>query len=142
MGLIEDKASGTQRIQELIEQGLHAVTRYQPQTDKIMRMHAQTAVIENGFVYLPKEAGVARRIPARADGLPKGQADDQVDSTGARPATRPARAVIGDGKEARAPPAVVTPPATHPIVEATLGGARAAVPHRLSPDCAENLRSC
>src|SRR6516162_4442491 len=44
VGLIEDKASGTQLIQELIEQGLHAVTRYQPQTDKIMRMHAQTAV--------------------------------------------------------------------------------------------------
>jgi predicted phage terminase large subunit-like protein len=55
--LIEDKASGTQLIQELIEEGLHAVTRYQPQTDKVMRMHAQTAMIENGFVHLPKEAG-------------------------------------------------------------------------------------
>jgi len=54
--LIEDKASGTQLIQELVEQGLHAVTRYQPQSDKIMRMHAQTAMIENGFVHLPKEA--------------------------------------------------------------------------------------
>src|SRR5258707_13483737 len=52
--LIEDKASGTQLIQELVEQGLHAVTRYQPQSDKIMRMHAQTAMIENGFVHLPK----------------------------------------------------------------------------------------
>jgi phage terminase large subunit-like protein len=40
--LIEDKASGTQLIQELVEHGLHAVTRYQPQSDKIMRMHAQT----------------------------------------------------------------------------------------------------
>ena len=75
--LIEDKASGTQLIQELVEQGLHAVTRYQPQADKIMRsrrcqgqrlsrqaklcfaesMHAQTAMIENGFVHLPKAAG-------------------------------------------------------------------------------------
>ena len=55
--LIEDKASGTQLIQELVELGLHAVTRYQPQSDKIMRMHAQTAMIENGFVHLPKEAG-------------------------------------------------------------------------------------
>ena len=27
--LIEDKASGTQLIQELIDHGLHAVTRYQ-----------------------------------------------------------------------------------------------------------------
>ena len=54
--LIEDKASGTQLIQELVAEGLHAVTRYQPQSDKIMRMHAQTAMIENGFVHLPKEA--------------------------------------------------------------------------------------
>ena len=54
--LIEDKASGTPLIQELIEQGLYAVTRYQPQSDKIMRMHAQTAMIENGFLHLPKQA--------------------------------------------------------------------------------------
>jgi len=43
--LIEDKASGTQLIQELTEEGVCAVTRYQPQADKIMRLHAQTAVI-------------------------------------------------------------------------------------------------
>ena len=54
--LIEDKASGTQLIQELIADGLYAVTRYQPQSDKIMRMHAQTAMIENGFVHLPDSA--------------------------------------------------------------------------------------
>jgi predicted phage terminase large subunit-like protein len=54
--LIEDKASGTQLIQELIADGLHAVTRYQPRLDKIMRMHAQTAMIENGFVHLPDAA--------------------------------------------------------------------------------------
>jgi phage terminase large subunit-like protein len=34
---IEDKASGTQLIQELIAEGLYAVTRYRPQTDKVMR---------------------------------------------------------------------------------------------------------
>jgi predicted phage terminase large subunit-like protein len=54
--LIEDKASGTQLIQELVEPGLHAVTRYQPQADKVMRMHSQTAMIENGFLHLPKDA--------------------------------------------------------------------------------------
>ena len=54
--MIEDKASGTQLIQELIAEGLYAVTRYQPQSDKVMRMHAQTAMIENGFVHLPKAA--------------------------------------------------------------------------------------
>jgi phage terminase large subunit-like protein len=35
--LIEDKASGTQLIQELVAEGLHAVTRYQPQADRVMR---------------------------------------------------------------------------------------------------------
>jgi len=53
---IEDKASGTQLIQELTREGLHAVTRYQPRSDKIMRMHAQTAMIENGFVRVPDKA--------------------------------------------------------------------------------------
>ena len=55
--LIEDKASSTQLIQELVADGLHSVTRYEQQADKIIRMHAQTAMIENGFVHLPKEAG-------------------------------------------------------------------------------------
>jgi predicted phage terminase large subunit-like protein len=54
VGLIEDKASGTQLIQELIDYGLHAVTRSQPQSDKIMRMHAQTAMIENGLCICPR----------------------------------------------------------------------------------------
>jgi phage terminase large subunit-like protein len=33
--LIEDKASGTQLIQELVAEGPYAVTRYQPQSDKV-----------------------------------------------------------------------------------------------------------
>jgi len=79
--LIEDKASGTQLIQELIGQGLHAVTRYQPQADKIMRMHAQTAMIENGFVHLPKEAAWLAEYLHELTVFPKGKHDDQVDST-------------------------------------------------------------
>ena len=51
--LIEDKASGTQLIQELIADGCHGGTRYQPDCEKIMRLHAQTAMIENGFVISP-----------------------------------------------------------------------------------------
>jgi hypothetical protein len=52
-----------------------------PVADKFMRMRMQTAAIENGFVYLPKNA------PWLADYLhelmifPKGKHDDQVDST-------------------------------------------------------------
>jgi predicted phage terminase large subunit-like protein len=79
--LIEDKASGTQLIQELVQDGLHAVTRYQPQADKIMRMHAQTAMIENGFVHLPKEAAWLAEYLHELTAFPKGRHDDQVDST-------------------------------------------------------------
>jgi phage terminase large subunit-like protein len=65
--LIEDKASGIQLIQELIREGLHAVTRYQPQLDKVMRMHAQTAMIENGSngrTLLPGAASTLGCVPA------------------------------------------------------------------------------
>jgi predicted phage terminase large subunit-like protein len=79
--LIEDKASGTQLIQELVAEGLHAVTRYQPQSDKVMRMHAQTAMIENGFVHLPKEAAWLAEYLHELTVFPKGKHDDQVDST-------------------------------------------------------------
>jgi predicted phage terminase large subunit-like protein len=79
--LIEDKASGTQLIQELVHEGLHAVTRYQPQADKIMRMHAQTAMIENGFVHLPKDAAWLPEYLHELTVFPKGKHDDQVDST-------------------------------------------------------------
>jgi hypothetical protein len=71
----------TQLIQELIEQGLRAVTRYQPQSHKIMRMHAQTAMIENGFVHLPKEEGWLAEYLHELTVFPKGKHDDQVDST-------------------------------------------------------------
>jgi len=67
-------ASGTQLIQELIADGFHRVTRYKPECDKIMRLHAQTAIIENGFVHLPDAAALARRISPRDDGLPERQA--------------------------------------------------------------------
>jgi predicted phage terminase large subunit-like protein len=79
--LIEDKASGTQLIQELVAEGVHAVTRYQPQSDKVMRMHAQTAMIENGFVHLPKEAAWLAEYLHELTAFPKGKHDDQVDST-------------------------------------------------------------
>jgi predicted phage terminase large subunit-like protein len=79
--LIEDKASGTQLMQELVEQGLHAVTRYQPQSDKIMRMHAQTALIENGLVHLPKVAGWLAEYRHELTVFANGKQDDQVVST-------------------------------------------------------------
>jgi predicted phage terminase large subunit-like protein len=79
--LIEDKASGTQLIQELIKDGCHAVTRYQPTTDKVMRLHAQTALIENGFVRIPEEALWLAEYLHELTVFPKGKHDDQADST-------------------------------------------------------------
>jgi predicted phage terminase large subunit-like protein len=79
--LIEDKASGTQLIQELIAEGCQAVTRYQPTLDKTMRLHAQTAIIENGFVHLPEAAPWLAEYLHEMTVFPKGKHDDQVDST-------------------------------------------------------------
>lgn len=67
--LIEDKSSGAQLIQELLREGLHAVTRYEPKMDKVMRLHSVTSTIENGFVYLPDKGRVVRGISARNDKL-------------------------------------------------------------------------
>jgi len=79
--LIEDKASGTQLVQELLAEGLHAVTRYRPRSDKIMRMHAQTAMIENGFVHVPERAPWLAQYLHELTAFPNGKHDDQVDST-------------------------------------------------------------
>jgi predicted phage terminase large subunit-like protein len=79
--LIEDKASGTQLIQSLIEAGLSKVTRYAPDGDKIMRLHAQTATIENRFVHLPREAHWLADYLHELTVFPNGRYDDQVDST-------------------------------------------------------------
>src|ERR1700738_3984990 len=79
--LIEDKASGTQLIQELIADGCHRVTRYKPECDKIMRLHAQTAIIENGVVHPPEAAPWLAEYLHEMTVFPKGKHDDQVDST-------------------------------------------------------------
>jgi predicted phage terminase large subunit-like protein len=79
--LIEDKASGTQLIQELIADGCHGVARYQPTTDKIMRLNAQTTTIESGFVYIPEAAPWLAEYLHEMTVFPNGKHDDQVDST-------------------------------------------------------------
>jgi hypothetical protein len=128
--LIEDKASGTQLIQELIAEGLHAVTRYRPQ---IGQDHADARADRHDRERLRARArpgAVARPLPRRADRLPQRQARrpgrlDRPDARlvqggrprtsrhlpalqGARPgaADRAARAAIGDGEAAGPPPAV------------------------------------
>jgi predicted phage terminase large subunit-like protein len=79
--LIEDKASGTQLIQDLIADGCYGVTRYSPTGDKIMRMNSQTAVIENGFVHIPETAPWLAEYLHELTVFPNGKHDDQADST-------------------------------------------------------------
>jgi predicted phage terminase large subunit-like protein len=79
--LIEDKASGTQLIQELIRDGVYGVTRYEPTMEKIMRLHSVTNTIENGFVYLPTEADWLATYLHELTTFPSGKHDDQADST-------------------------------------------------------------
>ena len=83
--LIEDKASGTQLIQDLIEAGVSHVTRYKPDGDKTMRLHAQTATIENGFVHLPEEAHWLVDYVSELTMFPAGRYDDQVELDGSSP---------------------------------------------------------
>jgi len=79
--LIEDKASGTQLIQELREDGVHVVTAYKSKFDKVMRFDAQTGVIENGLVYIPNQAHWLDEYLHELTTFPKSRFDDQVDST-------------------------------------------------------------
>ncbi len=79
--LIEDKASGTQLIQDLVSEGMHAVKKYEGKGDKIMRMHQVTSVMENGFVHLPEKAAWLDQYLNELTSFPKGKWNDQADST-------------------------------------------------------------
>ena len=79
--LIEDKASGTQLIQELVAEGMHAIQKYEPSMNKIIRMNTVTSTIECGFVHLPDKAGWLAEYLHELAIFPNGKNDDQADST-------------------------------------------------------------
>ncbi len=80
--LIEDKASGTQLIQEMISERMSGITRYEPPPcEKEMRLRSQSAAFENGLVLLPKEAHWLEEYVKELTGFPGCRYDDQVDST-------------------------------------------------------------
>jgi predicted phage terminase large subunit-like protein len=79
--LIEDKASGTQLIQELVSEGHHEVQGYRSSLNKAVRMHSVTGTIENGFVHLPDKAPWLGHYMHELASFPNGQNDDQADST-------------------------------------------------------------
>ena len=81
--LIEDRASGTQLIQDLRPHLGHRIKPYAPtaQMDKTMRLHAQTALFEGGKVLLPRSAPWLTDYLRELTSFPGTKYDDQVDST-------------------------------------------------------------
>lgn len=81
--LIEDKASGTQLIQELKQEGIFNIQAYEPppKSDKTIRFVSQTSVFENGQVFLPENAPWLMEYIRELTGFPGTRFDDQVDST-------------------------------------------------------------
>lgn len=80
--LIEDKASGTQLIQELRNESFSSIHAYEPAAcDKIMRFHTQTDLFETGRVLLPTDAHWLGDYIHEIITFPGSKHDDQVDST-------------------------------------------------------------
>jgi predicted phage terminase large subunit-like protein len=80
--LIEDRASGTQLIQELRQQQL-PIRGYLPpkNTDKTMRLFTQSIRFETGSVFLPRQASWLTEYRNEITRFPASKYDDQVDST-------------------------------------------------------------
>jgi predicted phage terminase large subunit-like protein len=80
--LIEDKASGSSLIQELRAERFSLVQAAPAMDgDKVMRLRAQTAKIEGGFVLFPKQAHWLGTYLHELISFPNSKYDDQVDST-------------------------------------------------------------
>lgn len=81
--LVEDKASGTQLIQELQADAMYFVQAAEtlPGSDKVVRLHAQTVAFASGHVLLPKKALWLPDYLKELLAFPVSKFDDQVDST-------------------------------------------------------------
>ncbi|MFB9980921.1 phage terminase large subunit [Mesorhizobium kowhaii] len=77
--LIEDAGSGSSLIADLDSQGI-ATTPVKARTDKESRLSRVAAIIENGNVYLPKDAHWRDDFLLEVLAFPHGRHDDQVDS--------------------------------------------------------------
>ena len=78
--LIEDAGSGTHLIQDLCREGKVRPIAIRPDGDKIVRMEAQTHLIEAGRVFLPESAPWLGDFQTEMMAFPNGRHDDQVDS--------------------------------------------------------------
>jgi predicted phage terminase large subunit-like protein len=77
--LIEDHASGIGLQQTLKREGFPIIP-IKPKGDKVMRMHAHTATLEAGKVFLRKGAPWLDELRTETLAFPYGKHDDQVDA--------------------------------------------------------------
>lgn len=77
--LIEDKSSGTPLIQQLESEGFYVIA-YEPQGAKEDRIVAQSAIIESGRVFIPKEAPWLGDFKSEVLSFPYSRHDDQLDA--------------------------------------------------------------
>jgi len=80
--VIENKGSGMSLVQQLQSDETVAfdVMGYTPEGDKLTRMHAQSARIEGGHVFVPRQALWLEEFFRELLQFPHGAHDDQVDS--------------------------------------------------------------
>jgi predicted phage terminase large subunit-like protein len=79
--VIEDKASGTQLLQDLKYDAFHPATAFKAEGDKQIRLFTVTSTIENGLVHVPEVAEWAELYLYELTLFPNGKFADQVDST-------------------------------------------------------------
>ena len=77
--VIENKGSGMSLIQDLRQERIDAIA-VEPMGDKVMRMSAQSARIELGSVWLPKQASWLEEFRREILAFPAGRYSDQVDA--------------------------------------------------------------
>ncbi|HIB85076.1 MAG TPA: hypothetical protein EYO59_10925, partial [Chromatiaceae bacterium] len=78
--LIEKTTGSLPLIQELYCKKPFAIIPIKPEGNKVMRMSAQSDLIEAGRVFLPKDAHWLPEFQKEMVTFPKGKHDDQVDS--------------------------------------------------------------
>jgi predicted phage terminase large subunit-like protein len=77
--VIENKGSGMSLIQDLKKENIHAIA-VDPAGDKVMRVNEQTARIEAGSVWLPKQAPWLDEFRREILAFPASRHSDQVDA--------------------------------------------------------------
>jgi len=77
--VIENKGSGMSLIQDLEKEHIHAIA-VDPAGDKVMRVNEQTARIEAGSVWLPKQAPWLDEFRREILAFPLSRYSDQVDA--------------------------------------------------------------